>query len=328
MARSDVNIVSQYGVQSAFGAPATASTRISSDGITFDAEWNEQFYRQTGNKFATVGVRHRQWARGVREGLLDYNHYPTILASMFGHGTITSPVLGSYAYPIAPNSQSENSSKVLTYQSGDATAAREINDVQHTGLSVTLEENGISFTSPFIGGVVDNGATLDTVTRNLVQQPVSIADVDWFLDPTYAGIGTTKVTDVVSGGFEIPEVVIAKFVQNRTFPGIAALVEQATEEATVSFVTEYNAQARALYDSFNVDVKPMRYLQLLMTGDLILTATTYLIKHNFAVMPMKPMERRAPSGGIYGFEFPFRIVHDTTMGRALEVTIVNTTPTV
>lgn len=324
MARPDVNIVSQYGFQSALGTGVTAATLTTSDSVTFDAEWQEQWYRQPGNKFTTVGVTHRRWTRGVREGLLDYNHYPAILASMFGHGTIVNSA-GSSSYPISVNSRTANSPKYISYQSGDATAARGADDCMHTGLSVTFGENEINYSSPFIGRAMNNADTLDTVSRTLTQQPVSIADLDWYLDSTYGGIGMTKITDVVSGGFEIPDIAVPKFVQNTTYPSWSELVEQAVEGATVRFVTEYNAQARALYDAFNVDVKPTRYLQIRAQGELISGAIYHLIKHNFAVKPEKPVERRAPSGGIYGYEFPFRVVDDATMGRGMEATIINTT---
>jgi hypothetical protein len=324
MARPDTAIVYQYGAESTPGTGVSAASRLSSAQVDFDAEWSEQFYRATGGKFPTTGVRHRQWGAGTARGPADYNEYHIWLASMFGHGTVTNPVSGSFSYPISPSNTAQNSPKTLTYQCGDSTAAREINYAQHTGLSVTVAENEVTFESPFLSRAVDNAASLDTVTRTLAPRPVSVADVDWYLDSTYSGIGTTKIANALTGQFTIPPLVTAKFVQNTTYPSFAELVENEVEDARVSVVAEYDAQCRALYDAFNVDVKPIYFLQLKFTGDLISGSTFYLVKHNFAVMPEKPQERKGTTGKVYGYEFPFRIVHSASMGRPCEFTIINT----
>jgi hypothetical protein len=324
MGRPDTGIVYQYGAESTPGTGVSAANRFSSAAIEFDAEWMEQFYRAGGGKFPTTGVRNRQWGAGAARGPVDYNEYHIWLSSMFGHGTVTNPVLTSYAYPFAPSNAAASSPKALTYQCGDSSAAREINYAQHTGLSVTVAENEVTFESPFLSRAVDNAASLDTVTRTLTPKPVSVSDVDWYLDTTYGSIGTTKVANALTGQFSIPPLVTAKFVQNTTYLSFVELVENAVEDARVSFVSEYDAQSRAFYDAFNVDVKPTYFLQLKFTGDLISGSTNYLIKHNFAVMPEKPVERKGASGAVYGYEFPFRIVHSATMGRPCEFTVINT----
>lgn len=329
MGRPDVNIVCQYGPEVTAGVPVAAVKRLSSMGIEFGDAGTSGFFRVAGNKYPTVGVRHRAWSTGRLYGIGDYNHVQLAFSLLVGHGTITTPFAGVYSWPFAPNTSTADSPKTATVACGDSTAAQKVAHAQATGLTVSYNEDSIDVEAPIIARAIDNAASLDAVTSTLAEAPMSVADINWYIDPTYGAVGTTAWARVKSGTFTIPDRVAPTFNQNTTQTSFAELIEGAVEAAELRIVTEYDSQSRALYDALNVDSLPVRYVQTKVQGDPLGGGNNQLFKTNYAVklIPEATAPRRGIAGGVYGYEFAFRVIHDPTMGRAWEATIVNNVAT-
>ena len=325
MARPDVNVISQYGPESTPGTAVTAAKRLSSMGFEFGDAGTETFYRAAGNKYPTSGVRHRAWSAGRLFGIGDFNHIQLPLALFVGHGSITNPTAGVYSWPFSPNTATADTPKTATVQLGDATAAQKVTHAQATGLTVTYGENSIEVEAPILARAIDNASSLDAVSTTLAEAPMSVADLNWYIDSTYGGIGTTAWARVKSGVFRVPDRVAPTFNQNTSQTSFAELIEQAVEAAELRVVAEYDAQTRNLYDTMNADSLPVRYVQSRVTGDALGGGNNQLFKTNYAVkfVPSASRVQRGVAGGVFGYEFVFRVMHDPTMGRAWEATVVN-----
>jgi len=323
VARPDTGIVCQYGAESTAGTPVTAAKRLSSMMFEFGREGTQTFYRAAGNKYPTAGVRHREWATGRFYGIGDYNHLSIAFALLVGHGTITNPTTGVYSWPFAPNTATADTPKTATVQIGDASAAQKVAHAQATGITINFNEDSIDVDAPIIARAIDNASSLDTVSSTIAEAPMSVADINWYIDSTYGGIGTTAWARVKSGSFTLGDRVAPTFNQNTSQTSFAELIEQAVEGATLSVVTEYDSQSRALYDALNVDSLPVRYIQVKVTGDALGGGNNQLFKLNVAVKLESATPQRSVAGGVYGYTFNFRVLHDSTMGRAWEATVVN-----
>lgn len=324
MSRSGLGITTQIGVQTDYDTGATANRQLVSMGITFGPQFLMNFYRMAGRKFPTSKVKHREWAAGQANGILNFNEIQYILAGLFGHGSVTQiGTTGAYTWPISPSTSAQDTHKYYTIQRGDSEAAQEVSSAVFTSLTIDFSPNEIRVTSDILGRSIDNGATLDSSPTVLTEATASIADLDWYLDSSYSAVtggSPTKLTDVRSGRLVIPAKVTPVFVQNTSYRSIRDVVEVAVEDARLTLTATYNSQMRAIYDAMNADSLPTRYVQSRIVGDNIGTNADYTFKGNYAVAFEGATE--LGENDILGYEFNFRIVDDGT--RALDFTVINT----
>ena len=190
--RPAVGIVNQYAVESTRGTGVTAAKKLVASSFMMSKQYTNAFYRIPGSIFSTTGVRHRSWSAGNLEGLLSYEEAHLQAAMMFCAPVITDPTTGAYTYTYTFSSTPADTWKAITGQAGDSVAAREVNGLALVSYAINFGNDGISVSGDCIGKSVDTGATLDTLTTTLAEQPVSMADVHCYIDTTSGGLGTTE----------------------------------------------------------------------------------------------------------------------------------------
>lgn len=329
MPRPDVNFVNQLGLETTAGTNVTAGKRLTSIGWELSRDGTYRFYRHPGNKYARTGVRHRRWSVGPYTGILDYNHAPYPLASICGHsGTPTTVDTSGKRWLFQPNPSTADASKHYTMQQGDSTAAEEAAYGTFTGINIDFgegEDGGIDIGGDVMAQAIDGSVSLDSVSATITDAPVSIADLDWYVDSTYAGIGTTKLTDVLRATLNIPSKLGPKFVQNTSYGSFRELVEGALEDAQLTITAENNSQTRALIDAMDTDSLPVRYFQCKALGNVIgATTQQEQFKGNFACKLAGAPRTIRNVQRVMAYELPLKLVDDATMGRPFEFDIINT----
>ena len=323
MSRPAVGIVNQIGVEAGYGAGGTAGKKLTSLGFDFSPEARIRVFRRPGNKFPSAAAKQREWSVGTYDGILDFNQIVYPLRGMFGGSApVAIPMTGAYMWGIAPNTAAADARNSFILQTGDASAAEEVTGAVFGSYTLTLGTETVDVSGDIIGGAIDEGATLDPVTDEIDEAPASVSDLDWFIDPTYAGIGVTKWADVLDGSLTIPMVVSPVFVQNSSYRSIRYLVEVALEDIRLTVRAINNAQTRAILAAMKVDSLPFRFIQALIVGDNIGAGADFTYKNNLAVK--YESDRNINNAqGTYAKEINFRVMHNETMGRALEWTIIN-----
>lgn len=323
MARPDVLIVNQLGVETTPGTPVAASKRLLDLMISFGPNMMTEFFRAHGYKYPTAGVRHRNYSIGKYEGALGYNSIVYALSSLFGHGTVTQiGATAGYTWPIATNSSAADAFKTFTMQDGDASAAQQVANSAFTSLNIEFGEESLKINGDVIAGPIDNSATLTSSPTEIAEKPVSVADIDWYIDTTGAGLGTTKWTDVLRASLSIPAKVVPKMVQNTSYPGFRELVEVAVEQSKLTIVAENNSQTRGIYDAMNAKSLPFRFIRMKAVGDNIGASADYTVQGDLS-MKLEKAEPLRNIMGVYAYQFDFRISHDKTWGKAMDWSVVN-----
>lgn len=323
MGRPDVLVVSQLGVETTPGTGVSASKRLLDLMLEFSPELKTQFFRAHGYKYKTAGVRHRQYSIGKFEGAFSFNSIIYILASLFGHSAPSQiGSTGGYTWAIAPSSSAADSFKTFTMQQGDSTAAQQVTNGVFSSLNIEFGEESLSMNGDLIAGPIDNAATLSSSPTEIAEKPVSVSDIDWYIDTTGSGAGTTKWTDVLRASLSIPAKLVPKMVQNTTYQGFRELVEVAVEESKLVIVAENNSQTRAIYDAVNTDSLAFRFIRMKAVGDNIGVSADYTVQGDFACKLEKAQPLRNVQG-TYAYEFTFNICHDKTWGKAMVWSIVN-----
>lgn len=325
MGRPDVLIQTQVGVESIHGTAVTANKALLDLNLEFNMNLQTKFARAMGKKYPTTGVKQREWAVGqYNADVPGFNSLAYVLAGLFptSSGPTQIGTTGAYTWGFAPTTSSDDSYKSFTVQKGDADAAEEVSNYSLMSLNVNFGENDLSISGDAIAGVIDTAASLDSTPTEIAAVPLSNADLTWYSDTAYAGIGTTVWTDVLSATLSFPRLRQEKFVQNASHAAFKELVGIAVDDATLTIIAEYNSQTRAFVDAQRADSLPVRYIQSKFVGDNIGTSADYTWKNNHAVKLQSATPRRNVQG-TYAYEMVYKLVHSSTMGRAFESTLIN-----
>lgn len=168
MSRSTESLQLLIAPETVIGVPAPANKKLTTLGISFDANDVSQFFRPRGKKHRTSGVRHRQWAVGSYEGGLDYNELAYVLDSLYGAATPTTlGASGGYErtwlssnLPVTPKS--------FTVKEGDTTAAEQVAGLLLTSLEMAVDTQQATISGNIIGSAIAKnvspvGSTADEV---------------------------------------------------------------------------------------------------------------------------------------------------------------------
>ena len=321
MGRATVNRKVQIGLETTAGNAAVANRLLPSLSIDLGPKFTSKEYRAAGFKYNTTSRIHQAWAEGPVSGPLDYEQLYYALYSLIGAPTTTTPGGGSISrqHVFSPNPNSADAFKTLTVEQGDADAA-EIAAycvIRELGFEWGLDD--VTMTGSAIARLPTVGSLTATPTA-VPQVPVSAREIDVFIDPTtYGNIGTTKVTDALSSSFKIGNKFVPKWVLNTANASFKDVTEVPVD-LDLSFITEHNAQSRALFAT--IANNPIQFVRVLATGPIIEGAIPYKIQVDVACH-IAGVEQPDVEG-VWGYEYSAKPFSDVTMARPFQITLVNT----
>lgn len=330
MGRGSVSIVSQIGTETTSGTAVPANRFLPT--ISFNPKLRRETKQFTGqgSKYPTSSVKHKQYADGSYDGVLDYNSFIYLLNGLTVPVTTPAAVVGSTTgklWRYLPNSRAIDTPKTYTIESGDDVAADQYAYCQLTSLNASLgqDDNKVSG-NLFARTMVPNGSLTATPTQ-IAERPVERGQIDVYLNSVFGSIGTTQITDSFEEELQLGEKFKPKFVHNSSY----ASFKDGTEVApslVYSFMSEHNSQSRSMLASV-IATDAIQYLRIKCKGLDLSTAVdgsvTELIQFDLAgkfTAPEPIMD--AVNQGVYAYKYHFVALADPTMGRPWSVDVVNT----
>jgi hypothetical protein len=323
MARADVNIVSQLGVETVPGIAVAADKRLPDINIEIMPEHDKKFYRGAGYKFNTIGVMNKNWSTGKFDGPLNYTSLAYILASYSNYAAPAAVGTGGQGWTFAPGIGGvADIIKTYTLQQGDDTDAEQATNGFFNSLDITITRDDGKVSGEAIAKNFTVGETLTATPTTIANTPVSMNDMSLYLDSTSAGLGATKLTDAFQLSIKLPKKYDLKWVIDAAQTSWADLVEvYMTPKLTLE--AEFSSQMRTLYNTLKADNAGNYFLRALAVGDNIGAGADYTFQHDFALQFTDAKPQRKGNGSVYGYNFEFEIMADPTWGKAWEIYLIN-----
>jgi hypothetical protein len=147
--------------------------------------------------------------------------------------------------------------------------------------------------------------------------------VSVYLDTTSAGLGTTKLTRVLSAEVSIGSRFDPVWVLDAANPSFVAHIE-AEPDVTLDLTVEADAAGMALLTALRDGTT--RFIRIRCVGAQIEAVTPTYFHEMYFDMAVKVADTGGFSDedGVYAIEFNFVAVHDATWGKAYEATLFNT----
>lgn len=321
MERSTISQVCQLGVEATPGTPVAATRKLSTMKIEAGVRVDVKTYRPSGYKFITVAAKGKESTGAKLSGPATFTEVVYPLSGILCAPTITTPVGATDARKWAwtPNSSGEDAVKTFTIEEGSAARAHRFGYGLMTDFGLKWSRDSMDLSGSMIGRRLEDGVALSAGATGLELIPVLADGVDVYLDPTAAGLGTTKLLRHISGSFDLNNRFGPLWTVNSAEDSFTAHVEL-EPKAEVKLLLAADAQGMALLETLRQG--DTRYLRVEATGGQIEAGQNYGLTLDMAVK-VTNISDFSDSDGLYAAEFTFELAHDESWGKALTVEVVN-----
>jgi hypothetical protein len=326
MARADVNIVSQIGVEATPGTQVAGDLRLPSVDIEISPEHQKQFYRGAGYKFNTIGVMNKNWSAGSFKGPLNYEELAVILTSYSNYAAPANVGTGGKGWTFTPGiGGTADVFKTFTIERGDSTSAAVATNAFFNSLDIEITRDSGNISGEVMAQAFQVGQTLTSSPTTLANRPVSMADMSLFLDSTSGALGGTQLLKVYRCSIKLPKKYETEWCLDATEPSWSDTVELPMEPK-LTLEAQFTPQFETLYSALKADNVDNYFLRALAVGNNIGAGADYTFQGDFALQFTDAKEQKNGAGKVYGYQFEFEIMADPTWGKAWEIYLVNTLP--
>ncbi len=188
-----------------------------------------------------------------------------------------------------------------------------------TDITVTVDDASLTGTTP---GITVTTTQAYAAISDVEAVPVVPGNVNVYVDSTFAGIGTTKLTRVLEATLSISDRISPLWVLNSSNGSFAATLET-PPNVTGKLKMEANAAGMAYLSTIRAGSTV--YIRIEAEGDALPApdaGQNYLFRWDMAAKVESP-DSMGDTDGAYTIDWTFRGVHDADMGGMLSVVLQN-----
>lgn len=323
--RSTLNQNVQIGVETTPGTAVAATKRLQSIGIEPSISVDKSNFRPIGSKFNALSVLGKEWSEASISGRATYTELQYIFSSVINTGVVTAPVAGTSQWVFTPSTRADDAPKTFTVEHGSGVRADRFTYGLITEVSLSFSRDSIEVSGSMMGRAIEDGITMTSTgvtSPNLI--PVNPTQVSVYLDDSAASLGTTKLTRMISGEFSLGSRFGPVWVLDAANPSFVNHIE--TEpDLTATMTLQADAFGMGLLNTLRDG--STKFLRIEAIGGIIgATTEKYRLTIDLAGK-ISDTGGFSDQDGVYAIEFSLIGVHDAVWGKAVQVTLVNDSPT-
>lgn len=320
--RSSLSQGVQVGLETTPGTSVPADKKFVSIGIEPAVQVEPYRFRPMGQKFASQVVPGKEWVEADIAGVGNYNELTWFLASVLRDpGAPTTTDTSARTWVFAPLGSGEDAVKTYTVEQGGTVRAHKFTNGIVTQLELTITRDSVEIGGTMLGQALQDGITMTATPTAAAEVPILPTDVDVFLDTTSAGLGTTKLTRVLSVKITIGDRFSPVWVLNSAQTSFVAVVES---EPTAEITLLMEADTEGMATLTQARAGSTKFMQVRALSDVLAGATTAF--HDFkweAAVKVKDVGDFSDEDGVYAIEYTFEQVYDAAWANAMKATLVN-----
>ena len=172
-----------------------------------------------------------------------------------------------------------------------------------------------------LGKALQDNQALTSLTSSdeIALKPVMPTQVALYVADTAAGLaGATAMTRAFSAGFTLENLSGPIYPLNQS-SSFAAMVET---EPTGTFRLKAAVDSEGMALLTNLRAGSTKFIRIKALGDLITGSDYYMLQVDAAIKVTKPQDF-SDEQGVYAIGWDGELTHDSTWGKACEITVVN-----
>jgi hypothetical protein len=309
----------QIGRETTAGTVIAANRLLRSMSIEPEEKAKLEVFRPYGMKYPALTAMGKEWTEASIKGIPCYTEIIYPLSSILCHPTPAQiAATAAYTWLYQPSTTAEDTIDSFTVEQGSSVRAHRFafGVVDEFALKVTREK--VEVDGHMIGTILTDAITMTATPTALALVPMLPSQFDVFVDPTAAGLGTTRMTRVLSCELSIKNRFAPMWVINSQNPSWVLPVELAPE-AQIKLKLEADATGMAFLTSMRAGTT--HFVRLQSTGAVIEGANSYRFRWDCAGQVSEP-SKWEDEDGVYAIEWTFNVVHDATWTRAMQAEVI------
>jgi hypothetical protein len=328
--RATISQSCQIGVETTPGTGVTASKKMGGIGFVLSPAIETSAQRPSGQKYAANQILNQEWSSLSIDGGPCYTELPYIFASLMSAPTVTeymdsSTHTGAFRWVFDSNPSDDDAPKTFTIEQGSSSRASKAVGCLITGIEFVLSRSEISLSGEGIGSQYQDGITMTAAPTRLAQIPVRPTELSFYSDPTWAALGTTKLTRALSATFSLSDRYGPLWVVDASKPSYAATVETVP---TLEVKLLQVADASGMAPLVQMRAGATACLRFEAVGPRIYdgAVTDYYHKMTIDVAAqVTAVAEPSDEDGVYAIEWTLGGVVDSVSSKVVHVEIVTTT---
>jgi hypothetical protein len=319
--RSSISQVVQIGVETTEGTAVGATKLLQALAIEPSLTAQTADFRPMGNKYRTLIIPGKEWVEAnlTGEAVFDEIQYP--LASLVGASVDSVTGTTGQQHVFTPSSTSEDAAKSFTVEQGSNVRAHRFSGGVVSEFGMEFTRDSVALSGKMIGTGFTDGITLTPSPTTVPLVPMLPAQVNVYLDPTSAALGTTKFLRALQTGFSLTNKYGPLWTLNSAVAGYAARVE--TEpKAEGHLMVEADAAGMGLLSVLRAGATRFLRIEVLSTQIIGAGPAVYSANFDFAIK-FNAWNAFADQNGVYAVDIPYTIIHDGGWGKAMSFKLVN-----
>lgn len=312
----------QFGPETTEGTAVPATKNIRSVSVDTKIGGESEFFRPDGRKFNTLSTLNQEWSTFALNGKGTYTEIIYPLAMMFGDPTPTSSGVAIKTRVYEMLDTTILVPKSMTIEKGGSVRAQEFAGAILSDLTMTFSrKSGINLTGGGIGRLFSDGITLTPGLPDVPLIPLVGKQLDIFVDPSAATLGTTKLLR----GFSLEETLTGVFgpiwAIDSAQSSFTAHVDLAPTTGT-KIMLEADATGMAYLTQFRADT--LMFIRIQATGANMPgeASVPYLFQFDTCVA-IKSVEPDTDEDGVTTVAFETELIKDSTWGKAQSILVKN-----
>lgn len=321
--RSALNQSVQIGVESVSGTPVAASRRLQAIGIEPSPEVEMDEFRPMGQKYRAITTLGKEWVTADIAGRGSYTELVYLLSSVVGTAVVTNPGAAlAYNWQFLPESFDDDVPRTFTVEHGSSVRADRFSYGIVTEFGMTFNRTNIEVSGSMMGRALEDGIVLTGAPSSVDLVPIIPTQVSVYMDDTFAGLGSTKMTRAISAEFNLGSRFAGVWILDAANPQYVNHIE--TEpDLTMGMVLQADANGMALLETMRSG--DTKFIRIEAEGpvDSIESGARYTFTLDMAAK-VSDTQGFSDEDGVYAVGFDFVGVHDDPWGQAYEFNLLNT----
>lgn len=310
--------IAQLGVESVKGTAVAANKRITGTQFSPQLQSNVSRYRAAGYRYNTVASLNQEWSQFSMTGPLLYTEIAYWLASALKAVTPTGAGAAK-TWVFSHASDAAETIKTFTMEFGSSVHALKAAYCLLSGFGFSLSHNECTFTGTMMGKAISDDVALTGSPTAIALEPVTGAQVQFYIADTQAGLAGASALNLG---------MMLEFNVDGIFGPVWAATGDASWREEVALVP--NATASLLVGFDDEGMAPLakmragttQWLRAKALGPVIEATDQYMFQLDFAAKVLQPREMRDESG-VFAVRWDLEPTHDSTWGKAFEITVMN-----
>jgi hypothetical protein len=310
----------QIGKETTPGTAVAADKKLLATGFEVSINADVNTYRPNGYKFNTIGALDFEMVEGNITGIPSYTDLTYLFSSLISADTPAASGTTGQEWVFTSDSDGPDAPVTYTIEQGSSVRAHSFANGQVTGLTLTINDDGVEMDGTIIGEALEDGITMTAAPTEIALQPVMRTEVGLKLNTSAAGL---PAASLLTRGFAVEWSLTDRFAPLKTLNGTSTYDVVVESEPTGEIKLMLEADAAGMVPLTHMRAGSTLFLRIQATGPVIGAGpATYslIIDTAFKVTDVSDFQVEQD---VIAIEWTGTFVHDSTWGKAFNISLIN-----